>query len=177
MTHVSRRLALVAGVSALAGCGIVGTSKTSGVTTITINTASVATWAQAFRNAANLISTLPGIVGTPTSLAIGAISTLVAADAAAFATASGGKLSLTFDGTSVPASLSSLLADGQKLLAATQAALGSVASTATTQAQMYVNALATIVSIFEAAMGAAPVGAAPGRMDETAALGTLGVRK
>ncbi len=176
MRSIGRRGVLLLGTAGLAVCGIIGTTKTNGVTMIMINTASVMSWAKAFESAANLITTLPGIAGTPTGATIGVMATLIAADTAAFAKATGGALMLTFDSTSAPAAITSLLADGEKLLAASQAALGGVASSVMSQAQLYVNALSTIAAIFQAAMGTAPLGASERQMTEADAMTVLHVR-
>ena len=162
----------------LIGCGAVTTTTTNGVTTITINVAQINAWATAFINAAALVAALPGIAGTPTGLAITGVGGAAKLDLGAFTAVAGNSLSLTFNSTSAPAAVQSLLADGNELLTDAKGALGSVASTALGSAQTYVTALGTIVSLFQAAMGVSASVAtvsATAPMSESTALKTLGV--
>lgn len=169
--------ALVAPAALLAGCA---TSTANGVTTITLNVASVEAWSTAFLNASTLIAGLPGIAGSGPSVVLMALANVIAADIASFKTAAGGNLSLTFDRTSVPKAITSLLADGQSLLTDTKALLSGVAAADAATAQTYLNAVATLVSLFEAALGnvsakaSGVLGAEP--MTERQALGALGVK-
>lgn len=155
--------------AALLGCGMISSTTTNGVTTVTVNTADANNWGQAFINAASLIATLAIPASAPAILAIGATAKV---DLAAFNTATNGTLTLTFNSGSPPAALASLLTDGQNLLTAAQ---GAIPAAAATQAQTYLTALATIVSTAEAAVGVSVAGAAA-RMTQTQALATLGVR-
>jgi hypothetical protein len=166
-----------AATAALSGCGAISTTTTGGVTTLTINVAQLNAWGQAFSNGAKLISGLPGILGTPAGLAIFAITTAAASDLAAFNVAAGGSVSLKFDRTSIPAAVQSLANDGQTLLTDSVGALGNVATTAMTTAQTYVSAVQALVSLFQAALGVAPVAAMRGAtpMSEAHALATLNV--
>ena len=117
-THPTRRIALLSAASllALAGCSAVTSTTTNGVTTITVNVADIDDWAEAFLNAAGLILALPGIAAGPTGIAITAVLAVIKADLAAFNAASGGNVTLTFNSTSVPAAIQSVLTDGQTLL-------------------------------------------------------------
>lgn len=163
-------------VVALAGCGIITTTTTNGVTTVTLDVGRIDAWAQAFQNAGTLILGLPGmpVLLGPAAPVITAIIAMAGADIAAFDKAAAGKLTVTFDTTSIPAAITSVLADGKKLLTTVQAAIpvGAIAGTVGT----YISALATIVSIFEAAIGSAPpaMGATP--LAESRALAALGVK-
>ena len=177
-TTIIHRRALL-GASALlplAACGIVTTTTTNGVTTITVNVARVDAWAQAGANAATLIADLPGIAATPASVAILGIVALVKLDAGAFDKAANGQTVLTFDANSVPASIASLASDARTLLGDARAALPNVASTAMNDAQTYVNAVQTLVSLFDATVGGVKVGAVPAPMTEAQALAVLGVK-
>lgn len=176
--YISRRAILgtsaLLPAAALVGCGIVTTTKVNGVTTITVNVAQINAWAQAFGNGAAMVAGLPGIVGTPAGAAIAAISALVKVDAAAFNTAAAGSLTLTFNATSVPASIQSIVTDGQTLLNATKAAIPQVPAAAATLANTYLNAIATLVSLAEAAI-TTKVGTPHTPMTEGAALAVLRV--
>lgn len=162
----------IAAVGALAACS---STTTNGVTTITLNVAQANAWAQAALNAVTLVTSLPGIVGTPPALAIIAVEPLISADLTAFNTAANGQLVLTYDRTSPAAAVTSLAADGQKLVTAVQAAIGNVASSAMQTAQTYLAAVKTIVSLFQAAAGSVAASAEMG-MSEGDALKTLGVK-
>lgn len=165
--------------TAIAAAGLVAactTSTVNGVTTVTLNTAQVNSWAQAFLNGAQLVANLPGIMGTPLGLTIAGIAPVISADVSAFNTATGGSLVLTYDRTSPVKAVDSLLADGHTLLTDALTAIPQVPATIAADAQTYLQALKTIVSLFEAALGgttAAAVAKAP--MSEGAALKALGV--
>lgn len=173
------RTAAILPVAALAACGVFTSTTTNGVTTITINVAQVNAWGAAFINAAALVSGLPGIAGTPAGLAIVAVGAVAKTDLAAFTATAGASVSLTFDKTSAPAAIQSLLTDGQTLLTDAQGALGSVAPASLGSAQTYVAAIQTIVSLFTAAMGVSASTAkvsATAPMSEANALASLGVK-
>ncbi|MDE2105501.1 MAG: hypothetical protein KGL39_50205 [Patescibacteria group bacterium] len=179
--RISRRAALaLMPLAGLTGCGLITTTTTNGVTTITVNVKQLDAWGQAFANAASLIGVLPGIAGTPAGVAILGISALAAGDIAAIDKSANGALVLTFDATSIPAAVSSLLTDGSTLLTDSSNALPSVASGAVSVAQTYIAALKTVVSLLTAALtppASGPVVAAamPRPMTEAAALKTLRV--
>ena len=112
----------------------------------------------------------------PTTILIGIAITAAGKDVAAFDAVTHGSATFTFDETSVPASIKSLLADGRSILTDTQDALGAAAKTG--PVATYLAALGTIVSLFEATAGVA--GATPGArptMTEGAALAALKVRQ
>lgn len=176
--NTSRRNILAAMALAMpaAACGIISTATTNGVTVVTVNCAKVDAWAQAFQNGINLILGLPGmsaLLGVGATV-LSAVSTTITVEIAAFDKASGGATTFTFDSTSVPAMISSLLADGQKLVATVQASLPQNAIVGTVAT--YVNAIETVVSVFEATLGtSATAGALPPHA-EVAALAVLGVK-
>ena len=96
-------------------------------------------------------------------------------DLAAFDAATNGQLVLTFDATSVPASITSILDDGRAVLTAIQTALPQTAIIGTVLDA--VNAVKTIVMLFEALLpsfGAVAASRAP--MSEAQALAVLGVK-
>src|ERR1035437_2141456 len=151
--QISRRAMLLSATPlALAGCGIITTTTTNGVTTISINVAKVDGWAQAFVNAGNLIYGLPGVAGLlgPIGGVVQIVVKMVAADVMAFDKSAGGVTDLTFDATSIPAALNSILADGRKLLATVQGAMPQIG--AINGVASYANALALVVSVVEAAL-------------------------
>lgn len=162
----------------LAACGTVTSKTMAGVTTVTINVAKVDAYAQAFENAGNTILSVPGVTGLlgPYAIVASDVTAIVGTDIAAFDKAAGGKTVLTFDATSVPASVNSVLADGQKLLTTFRAGLPQTAVVGALAA--YLNALATVVSLFEAMIGAPPASATKDftPMPEGVALAILGVQ-
>lgn len=160
----------IAAAGALAAC-----AKTANG--IVLNVAQVDAWGQAALNAAQLVATLPGIAGTAPSVAIAAFAPMISADLKAFDAAAGGKVELTID-TSSPANIAnSLLNDFQSLLNALVVAVPNVASTQAQQAQTYLSAFKTIVSLFQAAMGSMTASASAGSMSEAQALKALGAGK
>jgi hypothetical protein len=163
----------IAAAGALAACS---STTTNGVTTITLNVAQANSWAQALLNATTLVAGLPGIVGTPPALAVMAVEPLISADLTAFNTAANGQIVLTYDRTTPAAAVTSLAADGQKLVSDVQAAIGNVASAQLSVAQEYLAAVKTIVSFFQAAVGSVAA-AAPSGMTEARALAVLKVGK
>jgi hypothetical protein len=179
MTLYRRHVLLGTTALGLAGCSAITSTTTNGVTTYTVNVAEITAWGQAFANGATMIGGLPGLLGTPIGLGIVAVSAVVKADLTAFAATAGSQLTLTFDSTSVPAAVNSLLGDGKTLLTDAAGALGNVASTVITTAQTYVSAVQTVVSLLSAAIGAQLAGAVPGAvpMSEATALSVLKVAK
>jgi hypothetical protein len=167
-----RTSALAPLIAGLAACGVVTTTTTNGVTSLTINVAQLNNWGQAFINMATLLAPLIGPVGV-TVLTIG---TVAKADLTAVDAAAGGSLSLSFDSTSVPAVISSLLADGQKIVSTVGAGVTSGAISAlSAEAQTYLTAGETILSLFSAALGSVAASASTPRMTEASALAALRV--
>lgn len=169
------RRTLVSAIPGIAAAGVLAactSTTTNGVTTVTINVAQANAWGQALLNAITLVAGLPGIVGTPPALVVMAIEPMISADLTAFNTAANGQLVLTYDRSTPAAAVTSLAADGQKLVSDVQAAIGSVASSALQTAQTYLAAVKTIVSLFQAAAGAVTAAAAPG-MTEVQAMTVL----
>ena len=172
MNRSTRRAVLVLlPAAALSACGLITTTTTNGVTTITVNVAQLNNWGQAILNAGTMLAPLIPGVGP----AVMAILNLVSSDLAAVNKTAGGSVSLTFDSTSVPAALTSLLADGQKLIGTVSPALPAAASSVATEAQTVVNALQTVVSVLAATLGS--VAAVKPVMTEAQALQVLGVTR
>lgn len=173
---LSRRLLLSASaLIPVAACGIVSTNTTNGVTTLTVDVAQVSAWGQAFANAALLISGLPGVAGTSVGTLIAGVSVTAKTDLAAFTTFAGNNVSLSFNSTSVPAAISSLLADGQTLLVDAGGVTGLSSSVATT-AQTYIDAISTLVALFQGALSSGVAAAMAPKMTEAQALMALGVK-
>lgn len=170
--------ALIPGVASLGACSAATSTTTNQVTTVTVNVADLNAWGNAIVNAAKLVSTLPGIVGTPAGTTIAGIATIAGTDLAAVAAAAGASQTFTFNNGSVPAAINSLLGDGQTLLTDAQGAIGNVSSTATQNAQTYIAALSTIVALFQATVTTLPPAAAmaDAKMTPAQALAVLGVK-
>jgi len=158
---------------AVAGCGIVTTTTTNGVTTVTINVAKIDSYAKAFGAFTSAVAGVPGIAPFLTTVEVA--ESMALQDLAAFDAATNGQLVLTFDATSVPASITSILDDGRAVLTAIQTALPQTAIIGTVLDA--VNAVKTIVMLFEALLpsfGAVAASRAP--MSEAQALAVLGVK-
>lgn len=174
---ISRR-SLFLGVSmlALTRCGVVTTNTTNGMTTVTLNVAQVNKWAQAFENGAKLIGGLPGIVGMPAAAVLMGVSALIADDIAAVNVAAGGAVALTFDSTSIPNAVSSLLADAQTLLKNAAAAVPASVNAVIATANTYVAAISELVSVLELSiLPAAPTASVASATAQAHALAVLGI--
>ena len=176
------RRSLLAGVpllGALAGCSLFTSTTTNGVTTITMDVARADTFAQALISGLSQLALLP-MVPLPYQAAFTQISGMIATDIAAFDKASGGKVVLTFDSTSIPKGVESVISDAQSILTTIAAALPQTALVGTVL--QIVSAVKTIVLLLEAmvpplvpasasrAMGAIPL------MPVADALTVLGAR-
>ena len=170
---MNRRHALsLLALAPVAACGLVQTTTTNGVTTVTVNVADVVAYAQAGINAASLVGSL-----VPGGAAIVAVGSTIAVDLAAFSKATAGQVTLTWNATSVPALVRSLLGDVQQLLADVTAAVPQVPASVASQASTYLSALSTVVTLFEALVAPASVAAAkPISMTRLQALSALGVK-
>ena len=173
------RRSLLLGATALgmAGCGIVTTTTTNGVTTITINVAKINQYAQAFASAVATVLGVPGVAVLlgPYLTPFQAIAGAVVQDIAAFNTATNGAAVLTYDSTSIPSAVTSVLNDGKSILSTISQALPQTAIVGTLMSA--VNAVQTIVMLFEALLPtvAASRAAIPPPMTEAQALAVLGV--
>ncbi len=163
-------------IGSLSGCGAITANKIGKVTTVTVNVAQIDAWSQAAENMTKLILSLPGInIPTPAVGAISLAGATITADIANWDKQTAGQTTYTVDTTNQSSIARTLLLDCQNVLNQTRTALGSTANQTT---QSYINALAVIVSLFEAQLGVAPTAAdqntAP--MSETDALKILRVR-
>lgn len=163
--------------STLVACNTVTSTTTNGVTEITVKVAQIVSYAQAAINFTQLILATVGVAVDPTIAALLRLaSTTVATDLQAFVAASNGAVTMSFDATSVPTEISSLLADSQKILTLAQTALG---DTINKTAATYIADFGVVVSVFEALLGfvSAPKSKAVGTpmISETEALAKLGV--
>jgi hypothetical protein len=170
--------ALLAVAPAVAACDAFTTTTTNGVTTITVNVAKLDAYGQAFINGANLLLSLPGVSTLPAAALITAILGVLKTDLATFDASAAGNVTLSFDSTSIPAAIQSVLTDGKTLLTDANSVLGSAEQAVVSTAQTYINAISTVVSLFAAEIGQMTVGAAMGAapMSEAQALSVLGVR-
>ena len=164
--HFLASTAIAAATLALSACDAVTSTTTNGVTTLTINVAQINAWGQAIVNGADILAPFAGTAGSIILL----VAKTAEADLASVNTLSGGSATLTFNSTSIPAAVQSLLTDGKTVVADASGAISASAGTAATEA---LNALETIVSIFAATLGS--MGAAAPKMSEAQALATLKV--
>ena len=151
---------------------IITSTTTNGVTAITVDVAKVAAYAQALQNGARQLAGL-GIASAGFNASMLLAANVIATDAQAFSDAAGGKLVLTYDGTSIPAGLASIFADGQKILSGGTAALPQTAIIGTVAAIF--QAVQTVVGLIETFLPIA-LAATPRPMTEAAALAVLGVK-
>ena len=176
--HLQRTTALALVAAPIAACSVFQSTTTNGVTTITVNVAKLDAWGQAFINGGTMLLGLPGVATLPAGVEIAAVLVMAKANLAALDAETHGQAMLTFDSTSVPAAIQSVLADGKNLLTDAQGLMDTAAQGTASEVQTYINAIQTVVSIFSATIGqivaGARVGAPP--MTEAHALAVLQVR-
>ncbi|CAP57498.1 hypothetical protein [Gluconacetobacter diazotrophicus] len=112
MSNLSRRC-LLRGASALVGAGALGActvTTRNGVTTIAINVTEFTADATV---ALNVVKTVLGFTGVPSAVVTATNAAIAAIEGglAALKTTAGASVTLTFDSTSVPGAVSSLIAD------------------------------------------------------------------
>lgn len=176
--NISRRHLLatapLASIALMAGCT---TSTVNGVTTVTVNLATVNAYAQAIQNGANTILSVPMVttaMGTATTALVKAAITGAATAIAQLNTQYKGALSFSFTATTVPADLSALLADATTVNNAVSTVVSSLGSQFSSSVETTIDAIETIVSALIAMVSGA-VGA--GANDNVAhALAVLGVK-
>lgn len=147
--------ALVA-VATMAGCAV---TTTNGVTTITLDVAKVKVYGQAGLNAAatvsSFLSAFPALA--PYAAAISVADTALSGALSAFSEAAGSTLTINYNDATWQTRVSSVLDDLNTVSGAINSAIagsGSVLSaTVIADAKTASNALATIVSVFEALLG------------------------
>lgn len=148
-----RSTKIAAGCSALAmlaGCGIVTTATTGGVTTVTLNVAKVNSLAQSLSAALTGLldnTTVKTLLGTTVDTALANVSTEIAEDMAAFNTYTGGQTSLVFTASSIPAAVTALQTDAKTILANVEAALVPSKTSLPADALAFVNTILTIAPL------------------------------
>lgn len=181
MNFSRRRLmstaALAVPAALLAGCAI---STVNEVTTITLNTATVDTYAKAMdvAGAALLANPIVSAAMGPAAVAIAQTALAgITAGASAFDTATAGKATVTFNSTSVPNGLLSVYDDANTLLSEVNAAVAAQTGTLASDVSQYVSSLQTIFGLFgallTAVLPAAAVGAKKLPMTEAQALAVV----
>jgi len=157
-----------------AGCSKQTVGK---VTTVTVNVQQVDLWAQAAENTTVMIVNLPGLpIDVVTKTAITTIGATVANDIAAWDQQTKGQTSFTIDTTNPKSIGMTLLTDCESVLTQARAA---AAKSVNAQVMQYVNALALLVSLFQAQLNMLPTALKPGdrAMSEKEALQILQVKR
>ena len=178
---VSRRALLGSSVLglplALAACGMITTTTTGGVTTITVNLVALNDYVQAAKNGAAILLISPLIAAALGPVKIALIEATInnaAAQIAALTKASNGAATLTFTATGIPAAIAAIQGDAATILEAGSVMFGSFKSTLGTQIQQTIDAFVTVVDLMKAA-GSSAVAAPKTPMTPKAALSLLGV--
>lgn len=162
---------------ALAACGMITTTTTGGVTTLTVNLTALTDYVQAAKNGAAILLISPLIAAALGPVKVGLIEAAIAnaaAQVAALAKANKGVATLTFTANSAPAAIVAIQGDAATILDAGSVMFGSFKSTLGTQIQQTVDAFITVVDLMKAA-GASAVAAPKTPMSAKAALSLLGV--
>jgi hypothetical protein len=153
MKPTRRSLLATTALLPVSACGIFSSTTTNGVTTITVNVQKLSTLTTAINGFAPLLLALipGGAVAAPIVASIGAA---VATDINALSAETNGQETLSFNNTSVPAALQSLLGDAQKSVTDAQGAIqqGQIPSGSLTTANLYITALETVLGELEDAI-------------------------
>ncbi len=175
--NLLRVTALAAPALALSACSLVSSNTVNGVTTITLNVAKLAQYAQAAQNFGSGIvgfSFVSAALGAPGLAVIDGALTGIAAAVTAISKQANGAVSISYTTTSIPAAVVQFEADLQTILTAAKTAIASLKpSQLTATISNMLAAFESIASLAEAFVGA--VGAAP-QMPEAQALAVLGVK-
>lgn len=178
MSHYSTRRAFLAAAACaipLAACTV---TTANGVTTVTVQLATIDAYAQAVKNGTAALLANPvisGALGAAVVAAINAAETDVTNSISALDTANAGSISLTFSTASVPAALTSLQADAKTILGDVQTVFTSLGTQIGSDVVQTFDAFETIVSLL-VAIGSAAVGAPAVKMTQAQALSVLGVQ-
>ena len=155
--NVLRGLVAGTAIGALGACTV---SKSGNVTTITLNVAKVKAYGTAGINAVSTVLSIAAVasaIGTPTVAIIEAAAAALEASLTAFSSAAGSSVTVTYDSTSIKTAVNSVLADLQtvssNLSAAVTGAETKVTSSVLSDAVTAINALKTVVSVFEGVLG------------------------
>jgi hypothetical protein len=134
-----------------AGCAV---STLNGVTTVTVDVATVNSYAQAVETAGRALLAISYIAGPLGTAGVALAETAIAAVASAVQAVdklSGGKASFSYASTSVPAAITALAADAAQVLAFVGAAVSKApAGAVTSRVQAVVAALSTVVALIQA---------------------------
>lgn len=175
--HLLTAASAIVPAALLAGCGMITTTTTGGVTTVSVNLVALNDYVQAAKNGAAILLISPLIAAALGPVKIALIEATIAnaaAQIAALTKASNGVATLTFTASSAPAAISAIQSDAATILAAGSVMFGSFKSTLGTQIQQTVDAFATVIDLMKAA-GASTVAAPKLPMAPKAALSLLGV--
>lgn len=143
---------------ALAGCGIVTSTTTNGVTTYTINVSELETYVSGAAALAASLLGVPGIstaIGAATSSLIDQVISDLNAAIPAINTQAAGAVKISFTTSSAPAFIASLEQDAASLVSYTKTAITSFGASVPAQVTTYYNA---IVSVANALSGVLSVG-------------------
>lgn len=172
--------ALVAPAVLLSSCGIVSSTSTGGVSTVTVNVAKLNAYALAVQNGADALLANPLIanaIGIPTAIVIAAALSSASAAINAIDSAAKGSQTLTFNTNSPPAVLASLQTDAVTVFDAFKTGMGAAALKLPANVLSAYDALQTIVALLLALLptvGAAERSNLPTvKMSETKALALL----
>lgn len=171
--NLLRATALALPAIALAGCVA---STANGVTTITLNLATLDAYATAVENGATTllgISLISAALGSPKVVLIKALIAGVVASIAALDAANHGGTSLSFTTASIPAALTALQTDASTIFADIETVATSLGGSLASNVVTTVEALQTIVSLLVALTSTA-VGAVKTPMTGSQALQVLG---
>ncbi|HQT89094.1 MAG TPA: hypothetical protein PK677_11155 [Acidiphilium sp.] len=179
--HLLTAASVIAPAALLAGCGIVSTTSTGGVTTVTIDVAKLDELTVALTSGAKTLLANPLIaaaMGLAADAAAQVILTSVAAAVAQIDAQAGGKQVLTFSASSVPAAVASLSADVAALFKDAQAGVAGAGTAIGSNVMQVYDAFQTVVALIQVMIpsplvGAAKVGAKM-VMPEAQALAILG---
>jgi hypothetical protein len=178
---ISRRHLIAAAPVALAlaaaGCAA---STTDGITTVTVNLTTVDAYAEAISNAVATLLTVPALSAGLGAVGVAAVTVAkadIVSSISALDTANSGSESFTFTTASVPAALSALRADANKIMSNISTVVASLGGSLAASVVTTVDALETIVALTVALVPTVALTAAAPKMTEVRALATLGVTK
>lgn len=157
---------------ALLGCAA---TTVNGVTTVTLNLATLQNYATAVKNGVATLLSIPAIsaaIGAAKVAVINAVVADMAAQVVALNTANNGAATLIFTATSVPAALSAFETDAKAIMADVVVAATSLSGSLASNIITTVDALQTILVLGEAVSNG--VGATLPTMSEPQALKILG---
>ncbi|MCG4256955.1 hypothetical protein [Acetobacter senegalensis] len=176
-----RTAGLLACGTALAACTV---TKSGNVTSVTLNVAKVDAYAQAAKNFAGTILSVPLVtsaLGSGRVTIINACVTGIVVAIDQFDSAANGAATVSYDSTSVKTAVNSVIADLQTVLTYAKQGISGIESTASTadtisKVNMAISAAETVLSLLTALIVSVGVARmAPTPMSEASALAVLGV--